>query len=49
MVPPRDFGAEQAAKQALNIDPEWVDISLAVGNCASWESWIQMGRPDPVI
>ena len=49
MIPPRDFNDEKAVSEARKIDPEWVDISLAVGNCASWESWIQMGRPDPVV
>jgi hypothetical protein len=50
VIPPRDFGAEQAAKEAGWIDELWTMINLNVyatrwGN-GNWEGWIQMGRPE---
>jgi hypothetical protein len=50
VIPPRDFGAEEAARQASFIDEEWTLITMNVvftrWGMGDWQGWIQMGRPE---
>jgi hypothetical protein len=50
MIPPRDFGERDAARQAAFIDEEWLMINMNVymtrWGGGDWQGWIQMGRPE---